>query len=891
MLTISMRTMIAGIVTLLIVAIQLRQVIAAESCTYDALAGTYQTGYGQMICEAADESLSCCYGPKCLNRVELRFGDGGGVLDGHWIYPNGTSGAAMFSVAAACAVGDGRWGRSSDRMTGSWAVRGRVNDGRAEVTRSAREQVRRDERERRTPGTQSGATRTRAGQSRTARTETRSQPFTTGATPDTNADADIVLEGTYDCRVGTIGTRIELDRGDGGSVTGTVSSLPLDPASAPGAARTFQSYQYRVSGTIHPLTHVVELTAGSWVTPAAGTALDLQGIFLEREGVLAARLMQRNRPASQCTTLIASRDGLAHIRPGPEVSSAADATVPKCESLIQWASRVKSEYPAGNFGNTEVMVLADRAQPLYHDDAFVPVFGAPFEHVVGSRGRDISRRINECKQQNRGVDALHAIRPDPFMQPRGLQGSVATLSGIWRHRAVQRWQDNQLDAIDKLPSSPAAFAQIRTIRSAASEVLGMEWPSTRQSFSDAASITLSRVAEDLLNVEFDRMASLEPDISVARDVLALLTGREPVSNSMPSIDMNDPASIRAYREQARAQIRAADGSIGAGLMSELKDSTRGRVKERGRQLLEEILRSTTTVHAAEIKAFPQGIAGLDASWQWWSRMASMYRPFGTAPPIGSLRTKVEVFRQVVFAHAKDELSNRIRSATDYNDLETILRRTFLFDQERQTETGTAILATARDRRASLDREAYLALYSERERQLMGDGNNLQVSANYGEPVADEVVLATIREIAGLWGERKGARSATVGTGPFSAFIRFDFSLLDARVESCQKNRTGYQCRYTVTPFLALEGTAQDQMADDIRTLGLQFLIAALNAGPVTLTDQFELTSRGWRSSSIRVRYGVGLLNGLSATAEGVSKGLAGEACLAGALSGDWDPDC
>src|SRR6056297_2274828 len=71
---------------------------SGSGCTIDGLAGLYETAYGQMRCEAKGEELQCCYGNirACDTKVILSLSSGGKSLDGKWLYPNGTNGAARF---------------------------------------------------------------------------------------------------------------------------------------------------------------------------------------------------------------------------------------------------------------------------------------------------------------------------------------------------------------------------------------------------------------------------------------------------------------------------------------------------------------------------------------------------------------------------------------------------------------------------------------------------------------------------------------------------------------------------------------------------------------------------------------------------------------------------
>jgi hypothetical protein len=96
-----------------------------ERCALDAIAGTYKTTHGPLVCKPAGASLQCCYGSACERKVELALDETGDTLVGTWVYPNGTRGPVRFPVSPQCALQSGRWGtagRSPDRV---WGVAGR----------------------------------------------------------------------------------------------------------------------------------------------------------------------------------------------------------------------------------------------------------------------------------------------------------------------------------------------------------------------------------------------------------------------------------------------------------------------------------------------------------------------------------------------------------------------------------------------------------------------------------------------------------------------------------------------------------------------------------------------------------------------------------------------
>lgn len=96
---------------------------AAAACTLDALAGLYESSFGQIQCTSAGEQLQCCYGnlASCDKRLALVLAPGGQQLQGQWQYANGQRGVAGFGVSADCRITDGAWGNATT-LTSAWGV-------------------------------------------------------------------------------------------------------------------------------------------------------------------------------------------------------------------------------------------------------------------------------------------------------------------------------------------------------------------------------------------------------------------------------------------------------------------------------------------------------------------------------------------------------------------------------------------------------------------------------------------------------------------------------------------------------------------------------------------------------------------------------------------------
>jgi hypothetical protein len=95
-------------------------------CMAAAIAGTYGSSYGPIVCSPDGEGLQCCYGGSCQKRLSLALVEDGRRLKGEWRYDTGENGPAEFTLKENCALADGLWGYSPYPATNGWSVAGRM---------------------------------------------------------------------------------------------------------------------------------------------------------------------------------------------------------------------------------------------------------------------------------------------------------------------------------------------------------------------------------------------------------------------------------------------------------------------------------------------------------------------------------------------------------------------------------------------------------------------------------------------------------------------------------------------------------------------------------------------------------------------------------------------
>jgi len=93
-----------------------------KRCALDAIAGTYQTVYGPLVCKPGNGGLDCCYGPRCERKANLTLDESGQNMLGTWRYPDGKHGPLTFPLSPDCALRSGRWGDAGKNPDRAWTV-------------------------------------------------------------------------------------------------------------------------------------------------------------------------------------------------------------------------------------------------------------------------------------------------------------------------------------------------------------------------------------------------------------------------------------------------------------------------------------------------------------------------------------------------------------------------------------------------------------------------------------------------------------------------------------------------------------------------------------------------------------------------------------------------
>src|SRR5207249_1865536 len=91
-----------------------------------------------------------------------------------------------------------------------------------------------------------------------------------------------------------------------------------------------------------------------------------------------------------------SAEDMKRLSEGPVSLAAAKSEQERRDVIIRWFSRLKTEYPDIDLHHTVVDQVYPKVLNLFGDDAFVPVFGKPFDEMTAddrSYVKLMSRRL------------------------------------------------------------------------------------------------------------------------------------------------------------------------------------------------------------------------------------------------------------------------------------------------------------------------------------------------------------------------------------------------------------------------------------------------------------------------------------------------------------------
>lgn len=315
-----------------------------------------------------------------------------------------------------------------------------------------------------------------------------------------------------------------------GALEGESLITPLDGAQRSSIAPAFAG-RMKVVGTYNSLAKAFVINPTAWMEHSGTSAktLPLIGV-LDGATMTLAGLAVGASPGDSSPYFVLVRDTesakfLRQVQNSTQAGSVSLGGAPSKKKLLQWASRLRSEYPGFDPQHTVQEQVYWKARNLFDDAHFKTCFGETYDEMSqGSRqavasmfqGRTQTGPLNSFLRRQQGpVDALRRSADDAkekstsvLAQSYGALDRAFMVSGtfaapditvsVFAQRALRRWLAGAISDVNRQSPSPDAFRKLDAVEAAAGGTITTLWPSEQTRLREAISLTRARLADATL---------------------------------------------------------------------------------------------------------------------------------------------------------------------------------------------------------------------------------------------------------------------------------------------------------------------------------------------------------------------------------------------------------
>ena len=402
---------------------------------------------------------------------------------------------------------------------------------------------------------------------------------------------------------------------------------------------------------------------------------------------------QSNITSRECKPATVARLVTGDPRATPTTQAAAAGTFyaasdleGHCITLADWVSALEREYPDVNWRRTRGRNLYEKAAPLFFDDAFVPVFGEPFDTIDVGRIDAASKTRLDCSRDpfakshsdlwNSPVfDVLR--RSKEHRNPNAFYGGAFSAAGI-----AHVIRENR--ALKHALSRPLEFEDAeRLLARIEGGDQSLLWPSE----VDDARAQLSGRLAVLAEQEADKLLTLLNSKSNPTEALQIVhSGRSQLSDGKLSrLPKNREIAFRRELDEITRNFVAqiAEPVLSAAVTAEMDVDGAVSIQRTLKQLpaslpdlrtddrqiveatLEEMrdvrLHSTIAGDLETLASFRAGLSGLEAGADWLASFQRAYEPFKDHPLVTSARQTFDRDRAERIEAALPEFEERVQS--------------------------------------------------------------------------------------------------------------------------------------------------------------------------------------------------------------------------------------
>jgi hypothetical protein len=326
-------------------------------------------------------------------------------------------------------------------------------------------------------------------------------------------------------------------------------------------------------------------------------------------------------------------------------------------------------------------------------------------------------------------------------------------------------------------------------------------------------------------------------------------------------DARERLAVPVLTASIDALIAAASGYEGAVALSgwetsrgtllgyvpvEMRQALAQRVEEKLDAVLFALVASETT----ELETLGSGAGAVDAGNRWLASFGRRYAFAAGRPPVRAAVTRLQQRRAADLAAALPVFAARIESQSSTSAVDNALQTALAVPGDHATTAGRELMEAAEERKAELDRVAYLAFFSTAERRLLGEDRRIRIPAVYGPPGEEELRRAILRGFIDAGGRWIDANTVTYGWSFFMG--QFDYHVRVPRIE-IESISAGPPFDVSLRAHLSLEMSPEMEGFLGGNSPQAQLLRGMLGlldlSRPEVLRHGFVLTPTGWKSPS------------------------------------------
>jgi len=592
---------------------------------------------------------------------------------------------------------------------------------------------------------------------------------------------------------------------------------------------------FKLAGKFDPANNRFQLSSGGALTSSGGLILaTANGNFDPTKGEIRAQLtpndgileLTRNREKTAELQAKGAED-MTRLSQGPVSLAEAKTEQERRDAIVRWFSRLKTEYPDIDLHHTVLDQIFPKVLNLFGDDAFVPVFGKPFDEMTADDRNYIKlmfRRLFTGPQTRNLLDGFGDFLERPFVLPHGSFSYADVAPQLAFRRTVRKQWHEMMDRLKTLSSTSADYEQLLALEKKGNEPFHDLWPSEFRQFQEGVESTKHRIADGAATERLNTALANTSGVDGAR-------------------------SLSGWADQEKDLLKYVSGDT--------RQKLNSQVNAKLDELLEELLRG----EADAVSKFGEGMAALQAGNKWYRHLTETYGFAAGRPAFQAALEKLKARRSADLAAAQSAIIAEVINQSSARAVDSVRWGYLTVPGDTDTPVAAAVAQAASTRKKAIEREQALARFSPHEQEWLTPAGTIAVPSEVPEPDENDLRVAIARTLEMMGGERVDTFTVNWANPITKRLGTYPIITID-NVEklACERVPGGFRVNYRVHMTIDYPETVKRMMNSQPSFGGMmmQQLTQQINGPHGTQEGHFELTERGWWCPTMQEH---GLLSG------------------------------